>query len=232
VVALPRSLTEPLLSAGTTAWRLASAVRGERAVHAKGRALTGQLTVPGGAGTGARLLDEPGSYDVVVRLSRAIGLPDTLPDIAGLAVRVLDAYGEGRHQDLLLDSTLPQPLLRHLPWPQRHARGTLYSSLLPYDAAGRRVLLGARPAPGPDPSGPLPGALGFELLLGTSYGPWQPWGLLQAERELPAPLGRQTRFDPWVTGGGLRPAGPLQELRRRAYAAAQVADDAVPADEI
>ena len=99
-----------LVSAGTAAFRLASRVRGERAIHNRGRALTGRLTVSGGGATGVPLLDEPGSYDVLLRLSRSVGLPARLPDILGLAVRVLDAHGPGRHQDLLLDSTLERSL--------------------------------------------------------------------------------------------------------------------------
>jgi hypothetical protein len=35
-------------------------------------------------------------------LSRALGLPEWLPDPCGLAIRAPDAYGPGRHQDLLM----------------------------------------------------------------------------------------------------------------------------------
>src|SRR5688500_3881258 len=68
---LVQTLTSPLLSLGTSAFRAASRVRGERAIHARGRTLTGRLSVTGGAGTGAPLLDAPGSYDVLVRVSRS-----------------------------------------------------------------------------------------------------------------------------------------------------------------
>jgi hypothetical protein len=49
--------------------------------------------------------------------------------------------------------------------------------------------------------------------------------VLRTDGGLPAPQGRQTRFNPWTTGGGIRPAGPWQEWRRRAYDASHVAAD-------
>ena len=224
---LPRALTSPLVSVGTTGVRLLSRARGERVIHAKGRTLTGRLTVTGGAGTGAPLLDAPGAYDVHVRLSRSVGLPDPLPDVLGLAVRVLDAHGPGRHQDLLLDSTRPQPVLRRFPWLGRDALGALYCSLLPYDVAGTHLLLGARPLPGQGPAAvrDLPDEVAVELLVATPHGPWRSWGVLRTTGELPAPLGRQTRFNPWTTGGGILPGGPWQTWRRRSYAASHVGRD-------
>ena len=225
--ALPRALSAPLVATGTAVVRAASRVRGERAIHARGRTLTGRLSVPGGLGTGAPLLDAPGSYDVLVRVSRSVGLPLPLPDVLGLAVRVLDAHGPGRHQDLLLDATRPEPVLRRLPWLGRDHLGVLHGSLLPYDVAGRRVLLGARPLPGQGAAtlDQLPDELAYELLVATPHGPWTPWGTVRTDGELPAPQGRQTRFNPWTTGGGIVPAGPWQTWRRRAYDASHVADD-------
>jgi hypothetical protein len=170
------TLTSPLRSAGTAAFRLASRVRGERAIHARGRTLTGTLTVPGGAGAGVALLDAPGTYEVLLRVSRSAGLPLPLPDVLGLAVRVLDAHGPGEHQDLLLDSALPQPLLRRLPFPRRDHLGTLYCSLLPYDVAGTRQLLGARALHGSATLDHLPDELDLALLLATPHGGWRPWG--------------------------------------------------------
>jgi hypothetical protein len=220
-------MTRPLLTLGTAASRAASKVRGERAVHARGRTLTGRLTVAGGAGTGAPLLDAPGSYDVLVRVSRSAGLPLPLPDVLGLAVRVLDAHGPGEHQDLLLDSTLPQPVVRRLPFPRRDHLGALHCSLLPYDVAGTRLLLGARALRGSATLDDLPDELSWELLLATPHGPWRPWGVVRTDAVLPAPLGRQARFNPWTTGGGIVPAGPWQQWRRRAYDASHVAPDEV-----
>lgn len=223
----PTSGGGPLVAAGTAAFRLASRVRGERAIHARGRTLTGRLSVTGGVATGAALLDVPGRYDALVRLSRSVGLPLPLPDVLGLALRVLDAHGPGGHQDLLMDSTRPQPVLRRFPWIARDHLGVVYGSLLPYEVAGEHLLLGARALPGQGGAtlAELPDALGLELLVATPHGPWRPWGVLRTDGRLPAPLGRQTRFNPWTTGGGIRPSGPWQTWRRQAYDAARVGPD-------
>lgn len=171
----------------------------------------------------------PGSYAAVVRLSRSVGLPPSLPDVLGLAVRIVDAHGPGAHSDLLLDSTLPPPLLRRLPFPALHPTRPVYSSLLPYDVGGRRVLLGARvldtaPVRALDD---LPERLRLALLLATPHGPWREVGRLATTGELPAPQGRRTRFTPGHHGGGVRPAGPFQAWRERAYPASHVAPDEV-----
>lgn len=220
-------MPSPVLRWGTAAVRAASRVRGERVIHGRGRTLTGQLHVDGAVTTGAPLLDAAGRYDVLVRVSRSAGLPLPLPDVLGLAVRVLDAHGAGRHQDLLLDSALPQPVLRRLPLPRRDHLGALHCSLLPYDVAGRRVLLGARGADGSATLDRLPDAVELDLLVASPRGPWQRWGVVRTDGALPAPAGRQTRFNPWTTGGGIAPAGPLQSWRRRAYGASHVAPDEV-----
>lgn len=225
--ALTRALTSPLVSAGTAAVHAASRLRGERAIHARGRTLTGRLTVPGGGTTGAVLLDTPGDYDVLVRVSRSAGLPLPLPDVLGLAVRVLDAHGPGAHQDLLLDSTRPEPVLRRVPRIGRdHLRGT-YGSLLPYDVAGQRLLLGARPLPGQGPAmlDAVPDQLSLDLLVATPHGRWRVWGTVRTAAELPAPHGRRLRFNPWTTGGGICPAGPWQRWRQQSYDASHVGDD-------
>jgi hypothetical protein len=216
------------VDAGAAAVHLASRLRGERVVHGRGRAFAGSVTLPGGAGTGAPLLDRPGTCDAVVRFSRSAGLPPWLPDVYGLAVRLVDVHGPGRHQDLLLDATQPAPLLRRLPWPRWDASGALYGSLLPYDVGGRRMLLGAVPVPGTPQIRSLaavPDEVELALLLATAHGPWREVGRVRTSGELPAPEGRRLRFTPAMTGGGLRPAGPLQEWRNRSYPASHVADD-------
>ena len=222
------ALTSPLLAAGTRAFRLASQLRGERAVHARGRTFRGQAVLPGGAETGAELLDEPGTYDAVVRFSRSVGLPPWLPDVFGLAVRLVDAHGPGAHQDLLLDVTRRAPIARRLPWPGRDATGRIYGSLLPYDVAGLRLLLGARAVPGTPPVrslDALPEQLELALLVAPLRGRWREVGRVRTSAELPAPQGRRTRFTPAMTGGGLQPAGPFQTWRAQSYPASHVAPD-------
>lgn len=222
------TLTAPLLATGTAVVRLASRVRGERAIHAKGHALAARVVFPGSAGTGAPLLDEPGTYDAVVRLSRAIGLPSALPDVLGVAVRVVDAHGEGAHQDLLLDSTCELPLLRRLPLPGWDFAGTTCCSLLPYDVGRSRLLFGARAVSGTPSFTDVDGApqpLSLALLVATAHGSWREVATLTTTAVLPAPEGRRLRFNPAATGGGIRPAGRFQSWRERAYPVSHVGPD-------
>ena len=224
---LSRASESPLLRLGTALFRSASRLRGERAIHARGRTLTARVQVTGSVRTGSPFLDQPAEHQALLRVSRSVGLPLPLPDVLGLAVRVLDAHSPGRHQDLLLDSTLEPALLRRLPWPARNHLRPLHGSLLPYDVAGRTLLLGARGLPGQPAAtlDALPDRFELELLLATPHGRWERWAVLRTDGELPAPQGRQTRFNPWTTGGGLRPSGPWQQWRRRAYDASHVASD-------
>ena len=84
----------------------------DKPLHPEGQTWAGRLTRAGSEEpTGVAWLDEPGEDEVLVRTSRAIGLPGPLPDIAGLAVRVrTDA---SRHGDLLLASTGWAPVARN-----------------------------------------------------------------------------------------------------------------------
>jgi hypothetical protein len=223
-------LSDLVSRASATVVRGASRVRGERVIHAEGTTLTGRLLVPGGAGLGAVLLDEPGEHRALVRLSRSAGLPARLPDVMGVAVRVLDAYGPGAHQDLLLDSTWPLPGVKHWPLPRREVLGGLWTTLNDLDVGGTRRLLALLP----DPSAPrvrapadLAGAAdGLRLRLAVAQGHrgWREVAQLELGRV--APDGRQVRFSPFVTGGGIAPAGWPQALRRRAYRASRVGPDA------
>ena len=218
-----------LAAVGAGVVRAASLLRGERVIHAKGTTVHGRLVVPGGAGLGVPLLDEPGRHDVLVRFSRALGLPDRLPDVLGLAVRVLDAHGPGRHQDLLLDSTVGLPVLRRLPVPQKDLLGALYTSMTDYDLGGRRRLLGVLPDAGAPSTGHLDELAGrgdgARLRLAYHEGRrWRDVAVLELGR--PVPDGRTVRFAPDVTGGGIRPAGWLHDLRRDAYRASHVGPDA------
>jgi len=107
---------------------------GRHALHPRGRTHAGTLDLGPGAppplGPGRRV-------DVVVRLSRAVGLPPPLPDVHGVAIRLPDHLGPGRHQDLLLSATWGRHVLR----PARRLRGEL-STILPFEHAGRRFVIG------------------------------------------------------------------------------------------
>src|SRR3978361_1840226 len=81
-----------------TVMRAGSAVRDERVFHPHGVAHQVMLDIrptsgdPDRASLDVPLLDEPGSYAGVVRFSRGGGLPEPLPDVLGVAVRIQDAH--------------------------------------------------------------------------------------------------------------------------------------------
>lgn len=227
----PGGLPAALLArAGAAACSAASLLRGERIVHARGVTVAARLLVVGGSDLGAPLFDEPGQHRAVVRFSRAIGLPEQLPDVLGIAVRVLDAHGAGRHQDLLLHSTTGLPVLRRLPLPRRDLLGSAYSSVTDYQLGRRRCLLAVLPDEQAPRTASLSGVAGrgdgARLLLSAATGPrrWRTLGVLELDG--PVPHGRSIRFSPDNTGGGIHPVGWLQDLRRDAYRASHVGPDA------
>src|SRR5689334_13350477 len=94
-------------SAGGRVLRAATGVVAARPaakpLHPRGSVVTGTLHRFGAdAKAGVAWLDQPGDDRVLVRRSRAIGLPSPAPDVFGLAVRVPTDGGYG---DLLFAST-------------------------------------------------------------------------------------------------------------------------------
>ena len=204
-----------------------SRLRGRRIFHPHGVGFLAELS-PTGDAPGPELFADPGPRTAIVRLSRSLGLPEALHDPCGIAIRVPDAYGAGRHQDFLLVSSVTAPVLRHLILPSAGFAGRPYSSLLPYRIDGRLFLIGAAaevPAPGPS-LGELrrqPAAeLEFVLSLAGLGGRWRPLARLSLKERIPASETEALRFDPAHTGGGLEPAGPLHRLRPPAYGGSQV----------
>jgi len=91
--------------------------------------------------TGAAWLDQAGEDQVLVRQSRAVGLPAPLPDIFGLAIRV-PAEGGG-HGDLLFASTGLGRVTRFALTLGRSPYSRPLTTLLPYRTRAGPVLLSA-----------------------------------------------------------------------------------------
>ncbi len=91
--------------------------------------------------SGVPWLDEPGEDEVVVRQSRAVGLPDPAPDIFGLAMRVTRL--DGAHADVLFASTGLGRLTRYTLTMSRSPYGRPLTTLLPYRSPIGPVLLAA-----------------------------------------------------------------------------------------
>jgi len=199
-----------------------------RAFHPRGMTFEASVR-PADAAGGAAVLPTGGGV-ALVRLSRAVSLPERVPDVHGLAFRLPDVYGPGRHQDVLLSTAGEQPGLRHVLMPATGVDRRRYSSLLPYRHHGRLLLLGARYA-GARRGAPLQisdletaaaaGELVFEVAVTEVRGAWRTVAWLTLERRVPAEASRRLRFHPWNTSVDLRLVGPMSALRAPAYEASQ-----------
>jgi hypothetical protein len=152
-------------------------------------------------------LDESRTDEVLVRESRAAGLPRPLPDVRGLALRVPNP--DGSVGDVLFSSTGLGRLTRFVLLPTLSTYGRPMTTLLPYDTDAGPVHLGVR-ATGPDR---------LELLYAVGGGDWQQLGELElSERE----GDQDVSFDAVRnTLPGLRQYAAVRRLREPAYAAAR-----------
>lgn len=203
-------------------------LRNARAFHPRGAAYeaTWLPSAPGALRPSGPASPTPAR--AVVRVSRGVGLPEGVPDVLGVAIKVLDLHGPGHDQDLLLASVAGGAFGDRLLVPRRSFAGTRFSSLLPYQIEGRRTPVLATVSGEPDttPEGTA-GAdavrIHLELLdSGT------PLGEVTLAGRLPASVAEDLRFDPWHTGDALRPAGWLNRLRRPVYVASQRGRSAPP----
>lgn len=176
-------------------------------LHPRGEVCRGRVVRSGSAEpTGVPWLDEPGEDDVLVRLSRSVGLPQGWPDLYGLALRVPvepSAYG-----DLLLATTGWRPVTRHLLVPRRSAERPM-TTLLPYRTPTGPVVIGAEG-----------GANGVWRLHWARPGqPWHPFGELTVEDSERDPV---VSFDPVLNQlPALENYDWVARMREGAYAAAR-----------
>lgn len=112
-----------------------------KALHPKGVVARATLSVTGIGRTGSPLLDITGRWPATVRFSRAVGLPDAVPDIGGMAIRI---HAE-RPVDILLASTGLGPLTRYVLTTGWRTTGRTMTSMFPVRIAGRPLLLAAIP---------------------------------------------------------------------------------------
>ncbi len=205
-------------------------VRPPRPIHSRGLALAGSLHwLPRDETAGIRWIDDPVAgerHDVEARFSRSLGLPDVLPDVLGLALRVQTAAGAADIELASTGSTVP---LRFALLPRRRPSSGPFGILLPYRGEQGGVLLRAHPVGPPLPAGlrALGAALWrdsswLELAHATPSGAWHPFALLRlrstdAADTMRADAGRRlipgARMYPWVSA-----------LRQPSYDAVQHGD--------
>lgn len=198
-----------------TATRATSAIRpAAKPLHPRGGVRRAWLSRTGvEPGLGVEFLDAAGIDEVVVRESRAIGLPHALPDIHGLAIRIPNA--DGSHGDLLFASTGWGRVSRFVLTASRSTYGRPMTTLLPYRTAAGPVLLGAR----------VSGHHTIELSGSLRDGTWHRFADLRLSEE-DAGEGAEgdadISFDPVLNRlPGLDQYGWVERLREPAYGEAR-----------
>lgn len=178
-----------------------TALRRTKPMHPDGGVFTATVHRTGSRRTtGVPWIDEAGTDEALVRVSRAIGLSPTLPDIYGIALRW---EHDGSPVDVLLAGTGLGRIGRFTLRARPRFSGP-HSTLMPYRGPTGQLLLAAVVPPGrevPIEPAALAAALTQEPLLlrlahASLTGPWWPFGWLEvagpARLELDPPL----RFDP------------------------------------
>jgi len=194
----------------------------EKPLHPRGETTGATIRRTGlSPGVGVPWIDEAGVDDVQVRVSRAIGLPVSWPDIRGLAIRV--PTGSETHGDLLFATTGRSRLGRFLLLPARDSSSQTYSTLFPYRTASGPLLLAAHPD----------GHGSFNLACASPQGVWRTFGRLRLEASTGVATGADgvgPSFDPvlnQIPGLDYYPwAGSLREGSYRAARRSRRDDEA------
>lgn len=214
-------------------FRLLKLARPDRPIHPDGVGLAGDLARTGSPGepSGLDWLDQPGTDTVEARFSRSAGLPQNLPDILGLALRVTPPGGHAPGgpaagfagpgpADVLFASTGWRLPCRFLLQPRLDVAGATLTTLMPYRGRKGPVLLGLRTEHLPDAS-----LASGEWILGLYWarptGQWHECGELRL-RAAPEPRDTPLRFDPLANQPpGTQTYAWARRLRERSYLAAQ-----------
>lgn len=229
----------PLTGASAVTFAVLSTLRRKRVFHPDGQAYDGALRLDEAALPLRDDLAIGEPMPAIVRFSRGGGLPQAFPDVLGLAIKLPDVYGMGRDQDFLLASSGDGLVAQNLLLPRKRFFHTTYSSVLPYRVDSRQIVVGAKASPSlaalPDATfediaaAVARGPITFDVLIADLGARWRAIGVLVVDRRLDQPKAEELAFNPWNTAGGLEPAGPLNVLRKSAYAGSQAARGTDPA---
>ncbi|HYO85874.1 MAG TPA: phosphodiesterase [Dermatophilaceae bacterium] len=184
-------------SAGAAGWALArvfgvvARLRNSRALHPTGDTVGGELHIVGAyPKTGVPALDQPGDQPVLVRTSRAIGLPEGTPDILGIAVRWPAKGADGGPADLMFASTGSGAVTRYLLGVRTTVHSGPFTTLLPMHGPRGSLLLALFPV-----DSPIPGRELFDLRYSGLSGRWVSLGSLSIDPQELLHDDRRVRFD-------------------------------------
>lgn len=185
-------------------------IRRSKPLHPEGRFGTGRLVVTPAQPSGVDLLDTAAVHECEVRGSWATGTGPELPDIEGLAVRLLLPEGPA---DILFASTGDGPVGRFVLAGRGSGRHATQTTLLPVRAGRYALLLRARPTWLNDAQAGWPD--GYELDWAHGTGAWHRWAQVDVDW---SDHDRKLRFDPLVNPlPGTEQYGWVDRLREPAY---------------
>jgi hypothetical protein len=192
------------------ATRLVATRRATKPLHPRGVLTTGILHRFGcEERTEAAWLDHVGEDRVLVRVSRALGLPSGIPDIYGLALRAPAASGHG---DLLFASTGRGRVTRFILMFARSPAARPMTTLLPYRTPTGAVLISAA----------FQGDNRVTLAWSLRTGPWHRFAELTLTEEPVVHGDVEISFDPIRNVlPGLENYSWVQLLREPSYATAR-----------
>ncbi len=195
----------------STATWIISARPAAHPLHPRGSVVRGTLRRFGPEDrTGAPWLDQAGADQVLVRQSRAVGLPPPAPDIFGLALRV--PTEGGGHGDLLFASTGLGRLTRFTLTPARSPYSRPLTTLLPYRTPAGAVLLSAV----------FRDETTIALAWAIGSGAWHGFAELTLHNDPAGEADRPLSFDPVKNRlPGLETPDWVRRLRQPAYSTAR-----------
>lgn len=210
----------------TAPFRAGALLRDARLFHPVGLLCQGRITRTADPGKGLPVNDG----QVIGRLSKGVGTPGGLPDLAGLAWR---SRAGGQPWDVLLVSSIGRVVLA----PSASWSSAQFSTLMPFGFGDKMYWLRARLTSPTDLAGleveqirrrlrDQPIVISVEQAEAT--GKFGPLAVLQFDRDLEGDWPEDVAFDPTINhadGVTLLP-GWLTALRRRAYRGSRQGRDA------
>lgn len=177
-------LTDAAASALATVMGGVARLRAAKSLHPRGAVLGALIERLDHPATGIDWVDERAPAQVVVRVSRGLGLPAPLPDVLGMAIRVpLEPEGFG---DLLLSTGAKAPYARHALVPRRDPRSATFTSIVPFRTpVGLRMVA----ALSVDPTTYL-------MVVGAPRAAWSPFARLLLDAPPASAPDEDVDFDP------------------------------------
>lgn len=188
-------------------------LRDAKPLHPDGTVIEGRLEITDPApALQLPLFGERKNLPCLVRVSRAVGTPEPLPDIGGVALRLSPDAPLGSQADLLFATTGTSRVGRWVLLPRLRPDQAPLTTLLPMESVSGPVLFALFPEAD---------ATAYRMTWARPSGRWNPLGRITLGTPL-SPPDPPLRFDPIENPvPGLSNYPVVQRIREPAYAAAR-----------